>query len=116
MQTDLPTIIARLREASPELADKLPEPEVYGITRPVMALHREGYAPVIVPLDEARRILIGVCAEWLKERGEAVLPYDIDGLWQVLDEYGTVVRTVAAADDDLPAALVEAVIGAANVA
>ena len=99
MPSDLPTLIARLREARHELAERLPEYD-----------HDDFWwiGSDLIEESTARSILIGVCAEWCAERAYTIEPWPDQRQWLVRRE-ARVLGLIAGGD--YPSALVEAVIG-----
>lgn len=104
MPSDLPTLIARLREARPELAGSLPESRGFRWTIGQDMDRHELPSVVVEP------ILIGVCADELRKKGQAVVE-DGKGNFRHIGLTGPARVFSLPAAPDFPSALVEAVIG-----
>ena len=101
MPSDLPTLTARLREARPELAERLPEYD-----------HDDFWwiGSDLIEESTARSILIGVCAEWIQDEYDAAVMHGLnDRDWVLMTPAMEIRRAFIA--PDYPSALVEAVIG-----
>ena len=106
MPSDLPTLIARLREARPELADRLPEYRTSYLRWTIgNGMDRHELPEVVV-----ERILIGVCAEWIQDEYDAAVMHGLNDRDWVLMTPALEIRRAFTAPD-FPSALVEAVIG-----